>query len=169
VSHRFHLKPLIRAIARPLHAFVLALSEKDARLVKVFADRPATAVSVLDLPHGATGRGSRNNPGMGAGRGNAQSQKLLLLKYLRRVDAAQRPVFAGCVTPRIIDLRTVARAATVGAVDLLLVDADEVTPGTAHATDGTVVLTKRTGAASSRAIDEMTGRAILAVGNVLAV
>ena len=46
VSDRFHLKPLLRAIAFPQHAFVLALSENDARLVEIFADLPPAQVRV---------------------------------------------------------------------------------------------------------------------------
>jgi hypothetical protein len=40
VSDRFHLTPLLRAIAFPQHAFVLALSEGAVRLIEVFADHP---------------------------------------------------------------------------------------------------------------------------------
>lgn len=242
VSDRFHLKPLMRAMAFPQHAFVLALSENDVRLVEVFADHPATAVSVPDLPDSAadaTGRASVNNPGIGSGHGNAQGQKSLLLKYLRKVDAALRPVLAGRETPLIIaateplgpifrtvnsypgllaagisaspdsmsesalasaarsvldgyyaarieavtalfherigshraitNLQAVARAATFGAVDLLLVDIDEVIPGTVDETDGTVALATKPSAASYGVLDEITGRVILAGGKVLAV
>jgi hypothetical protein len=242
VSDRFYLKPLIRAMTFTQHAFVLALSESDVRLVEVFADRPANAVSVPDLPGsaaGATGHASVNNPGTGSGHGNAQGQKSLLLKYLRKVDDALRPVLAGRETPLILaateplepifrsvnsypgllaegistspddmsesalasaarsvldghyaarietatalfhervgshraitDLQAVARAATFGAVELLLVDIDEVVPGTVDETDGTVALATKPGAASYGVIDEITGRAILAGGKVLAV
>ncbi len=241
VSDRFYLKPLMRSMAFPQHAFVLALSENDARLVEVFADLPPTAVSVPGLPDSAsdaTGRASVNNPGMGSGHGDAQGQKSLLLKYVRKVDAALRPVLAGRETPLIIaateplgpifrsvnsysgllaegisaspdsisesalasaarsvldgyyaarieavtalfyerigshraitDLQAVARAATFGAVDLLLVDIDEVIPGTVDETDGTVALASKPGAASYGVIDEIMGRAILAGGKVLA-
>ena len=242
VSDRFHLKPLMRAMAFPQHAFVLALSENDARLVEIFADHPATAVSVPDLPNSAadaTGRASVNNPSMGTGHGNAQGQKTLLLKYLRKVDAALRPVLAGRGTPLILaateplgpifrsvnsypilveegisaspdsmseselasatravldghyaakiaaatalfqervgshrattDLQAVARAATFGAVNLLLVDIDEVIPGTVDETDGTVILAMKESAASYGVIDEITGRALLTGAKVLAV
>ncbi len=242
VSDRFFLKPLLRAMAFSQHALVLALSENDVRLIEVFADHPATAVSVPDLPDSAadaTGRASVNNPGMGSGHGDAQGQKSLLLKYLRKVDAALRPVLAGRETPLILaateplgpifrsvnsypgllaegisaspdsmsksalasaarsvldghyaarieaatalfhervgshrattDLRAVARAATFGAVDLLLVDIDEVVPGTVDATDGTVALATKPSAASYGVLDEITGRVILAGGKVLAV
>jgi hypothetical protein len=242
VSDRFHLKPLMRAMAFPQHAFVLALSENDVRLVEVFADHPATAVSVPDMPGSAadaTGHASVNKPGMGSGHGNAQGQNWLLLKYLRKVDAALRPVLAGRETPLILaateplgpifrsvssypgllaegisaspddmsesalasaarsvldgnyaarietttalfqerigshraitDLQDVARAATFGAVDTLLVDIDEVMPGTVDEIDGTVALATTPGAGCYGVIDEIAGRAILAGGKVLAV
>lgn len=242
VSDRFHLKPLMRGVAFSQHALVLALSENDVRLIEVFADHPATVVSVPDLPGSAaeaTGHASVNTPGMGTGHGNAQGQKSLLLKYLRQVNAALRPVLAGRETPLILaateplgpifrsvnsypgllaegisaspdsmsesalaaaarsvldghyaarikaatalfqervgshraisDLQAVARAATFGAVDTLLVDVDEVMPGTVDDADGTVALATKPGAASYGVIDEVTGRVILSGGKVLAV
>ena len=44
VSNRFHVKPLLRAIAFPQHAFVLTLSENAVRLAEVFADLPPSPV-----------------------------------------------------------------------------------------------------------------------------
>ncbi|MGX0905246.1 hypothetical protein ACSSV8_003840 [Roseovarius sp. MBR-79] len=242
VSDRFHLKPLMRAMAFRQHAFVLALSENDVRLVEVFADHPATLVSVSDLPDSAadaTGRASVNNLTQGTTQANSEGQKKLLLSFARKVDAALRPVLAGRETPLILaatepvgpmfravnsypgllaegisvspdsmtesalarsarsvldghyasqigaatalfhervgshraitDLQAVARAVTFGAVDTLLVDIDEVMPGTVDETDGTVVLATTPGAASYGVIDEITRRTILTGGKVLAV
>lgn len=242
VSDRFHLKPLMRAMAFSQHAFVLALSENDARLVEVFADQPARLVSASGLPDSAAdaaGRTSVNNLTQGTTQANSEGQKKLLLSFARKVDAALRPVLAGRETPLILaatepvgpmfrsansyprlldegisaspdnisesalagaarsvldvhyaaqidaatalyqerigshrainDLHAVARAATFGAVDLLLVDIDEVLPGTVDETDGTVALAAKPGAASYDVIDAITGRVILAGGKVLAV
>lgn len=241
VSDRFHLKPLLRAMAFPQHAFLLALSENDARLVEVFADQPPVQVRVPDLPDSAAdavGRASVNNLTQGTRQANAEGQKKLLLKYARKVDAALRPVLAGRETPLILaateplgpifrsvnsypalldegvsaspdrmsdsdlaqaaraeidshyaaevatatvlfqerigqhrattDLRTVARAATFGAVDLLLVDIDEVMSGTVDETDGSITHATAPGADSYDVIDEIAGRAILAGAKVLA-
>ncbi len=93
VSDRLHLKPLLRAMAFPQHAFVLALSENDARLVEVFADLPPTAVNVPGLP---------DNAADATGHVSAEGQKTLLLKYARKVDAALRPVLVGRETPLIL-------------------------------------------------------------------
>jgi hypothetical protein len=241
VSDRFHLKPLMRAMAFPQHAFVLALSENDARLVEVFADQPATAVNVPGLPDSAAdaaGRSPVKDLMQDTTQANSEGRKKLLLSFVRKVDAALRMVLAGRETPLILaatepvgpmfrslnsypgllaegisaspdnmsesaladaaravldghyasqieaatalfherigshraisDLQAVARAATFGAVDLLLVDIDEVIPGTVDETDGTVALASKPGAASYGVIDEIMGRAILAGGKVLA-
>ncbi len=242
VSDRFHLKPLMRAMAFPQHAFVLALSENDARLLEVFADQPATAVSVPGLPDSAAdaaGRSPVNNLTQDTTQANSEGRKKLSLSFVRKVDAALRPVLAGRETPLILaateplgpifravnsypgllaegvsaspdhmskselasasrsaldglytsqiktaialfhervgshraitDLSAVARAATFGAVDLLLVDIDEVVPGTVDEIDGTIALATKPGANSYGVIDEITGRVILAGGKVLAV
>jgi hypothetical protein len=105
VSDRFHLKPLMRAMAFPQHAFVLALSENDARLVEVFADQPATAVSVLGLPDSAAdaaGRSPVKTLMQDAKQANSESRKKLLLSFVRKVDAALRPVLGGRETPLIL-------------------------------------------------------------------
>ncbi len=242
VSDRFYLKPLLRAMAFPQHAFVLALSENEARLVEVFADLPPTEVRVPGLPDSAadaTGRASINTLTQGAGHAGAEGQKSLLRKYARKVDAALRPLLAGRETPLILaateplgpifrsvnsypallakgieaspgrmsvsalagatrsvldghyaeqiesatalfhervgqhraitDLGAIARAATFGAVELLLVDINEVVLGTVNETDGTVTLATTAGTDSYGVIDEIAARAILAGGKVLAV
>ena len=211
VSDRFHLKPLLRAIAFPQHAFVLALSENAVRLVEVFANLPPSTVRVADLPKSAAdavGRASVNNLTQNTRIANAEGQKALLRQYARQVDACLRPVLAGRETPlilaatdplgpifrgvntypalasegitvspdRITDselansarevldrhyasevdaakalfqtrlgqrratttIGEAARAATIGAVELLLVDIDHVIPGTVDETDGAV-------------------------------
>ena len=64
VSDRFHFKPMLRAIAFPQNAFVLALSEGAVRLVEVFADLPPSHVHIAGLPKSAgdaVGRASINN------------------------------------------------------------------------------------------------------------
>jgi hypothetical protein len=242
VSDRFHLKPLLRAVAFPQHAFVLALSENAVRLVEVFADLPPSPVRVPGLPDSAaaaTGRASINNLTQGTRIANAQGQTVLLRQYARQVDAALRGVLAGRETPLILaaaeplgpifravntypallatgisaspdrisdgelagaaravldgyyaseieaakglfqtrfgqhrattDLGSAARAATFGAVELLLVDMDEVVPGTVDEADGAISLASEADAASYGVIDEIAGRAILAGGKVLAV
>jgi len=105
VSDRFHIKPLLRAIAFPQQAFVLARSENAARLVEVLPDLPPSYVRVPDLPKSAAdavGRASLNNLTQGTRIANAQGQTVLLRQYARRVDASLRPILAGRETPLIL-------------------------------------------------------------------
>jgi hypothetical protein len=242
VSDRFHLNPLLRAIAFPQHAYVLALSENHVRLVEIFPDMPAATVRVPGLPVSAAdavGRASVNNLTQGTRIGNAQGQTVLLRQYARKVDAALRAVLSGRETPLILaatdplapifravntypallsaglsaspdrisdaelaeaartvldghyasetssateqfqtrlgqhrattDLQAAARAATLGAVEMLLVDIDGAIPGTVDETNGSITFAKSAGAASYSIIDEIAGRAILSGAKVLAV
>lgn len=242
VSDRFHLKPLLRAIAFPQTAFVLALSEGAARLVEVFADLPPAHVRISDLPKSAAdavNRASVNNLTQNTRLSNAEGQKVLLRQYARQVDAALRGVLSGRETPLILaatdplgpifravntyptlasegittspdrlsdgelasaarhvldrhyagevdaaktlfqtrlgqqrastDIAVAARAATMGAVELLLVDIDQVLPGTVGETDGAISLASAAGAESYDVIDEIAGRAILTGAKFLGV
>jgi hypothetical protein len=67
------------------------------------------------------------------------------------------------------DIGEAARAATNGAVDLLLVDIDRVIPGTVDDADGTVSLAAAPGPASYDVIDEIASRAIAAGAKFLGV
>jgi hypothetical protein len=240
VSDRFHLKPLLRAIAFPQTAFVLALSENAVRLVEVFADLPPSAVRVPDLPNSAAdavGRASVNNLTQGTRIANAQGQTALLHQYARQVEASLRPILAARETPLILaateplgpifravctypvlagegisvspdrlsdselanaarpvldrlyageidaarvlfqtrlgqrrattDIGEAARAATNGAVELLLVDIDHVIPGTVDEADGAVSVASTASAASYDVIDEIAGRAIVTGAKLL--
>ncbi|WP_372422935.1 baeRF11 domain-containing protein [Salinarimonas chemoclinalis] len=62
-----------------------------------------------------------------------------------------------------------ARAATFGAVDTLLVDIDEVVPGTIDETTGEVSFADEESADSYGVVDEIAGRVLAAGGRVLAV
>lgn len=105
VSDRFHLKPLLRAVAFPQTAFVLALSENDARLVEIFADHAPSMVRVPGLPKSASdsvGRSSVNNLTQNTRLSNAEGQNKLLRQYARQLDGALRGVLAGRDTPLIL-------------------------------------------------------------------
>jgi hypothetical protein len=66
------------------------------------------------------------------------------------------------------DLTDVARAATMGAVDVLFVDIDEVVPGTID-DEGVVTLAERASASSYGVVDEIAARVLNAGGRILAV
>jgi hypothetical protein len=242
VSDRFHFKPLLRAIAFPQTAFVLALSEGAARLVEVFADLPPSPIHIADLPKSAgdaVGRASVNNLTQGTRISDGQGQTVLLRQYARQVDAALRGVLSGRATPLILaateplapifravnsypallhdgistspdrmsnvelaeaarplldgqysreieaakqlfqarlgqrrattDINEAARAATNGAIEMLLVDIDCNLPGTVDDADGKVSFASVAGASNYDVIDEIAGRAILTGAKLLGV
>lgn len=67
------------------------------------------------------------------------------------------------------DFNDVARAATFGAIDTLLVDIDASVPGTIDESSGVLALANATDPSSSDILDEIAGRTINAGGKVLAV
>lgn len=98
VADRFHVKPLIRALAFPDVAFVLALSEKSARLVEMHGEAPAEIVNVPGLPKdmdeaGARSKSRDTSPG-GRFQGGA-GETFHRRAFARKIDAAMRPLLAG--------------------------------------------------------------------------
>ncbi len=66
------------------------------------------------------------------------------------------------------DVAQVARAATFGAVDTLIVDMDAVVPGTVGDEDGAVTFAEETGPQSYGVVDEIARRALLSGARVVA-
>ncbi len=106
VSDRFHLKPLLRAVTFPHHAYVLAIGAGAVRLIEVSADLPPHEVKVPDLPRDAGDalrRSSSQIPRSGEMQSSeATSENARLTRYARVVDQALRPVLAGHERPLII-------------------------------------------------------------------
>lgn len=242
VADRFHLKPLLRAITFSHRTFVLALSQKEARLVQVYADLPAISVPVDGLPprvadavDKSTPEGRDNDDGIH----NAEHQNKLMAQYAKQVDAALRPVLKDSAAPLILaatgrlapvyraantyanllsegiedspdrisdtelataarpilqafhqteieelralyetrsgqnrtttDLSDAARAATFGAVEILLVNLDVERPGTLDPESGAINFAKQASGSSYDMIDEIAGRALATGARVLAV
>ena len=67
------------------------------------------------------------------------------------------------------DIAQAARAATYGAVQVMLMDIDELIPGKVDETDGSVTFAERASADSYGVVDEIAGRVIMSGGRVLAV
>jgi len=65
------------------------------------------------------------------------------------------------------DISDAARAATMGMIDTLIVDMDEVVPGTVDETDGQVSFSDAGGAESYGVVDEIACRALLTGARVL--
>jgi hypothetical protein len=105
VADRFHLKPLLRAVTFPHHAFVLVLSQGGVRLVEIGSElRPAT-VRVPDLPKDAASavhRASVRDRSPSGRIQGSEGQKVLLRQYARQIDHTLRSVFAGRHTPLLL-------------------------------------------------------------------
>ena len=104
-SDRFHLKPLLRAITFPHAAYILVLSENAVRLIEASSDLPALEVNVPDLPTDAATAGGKatNKDYSGVGhRHGSQGQNFHLTRYVRKIDAALRPILMGSDLPLIL-------------------------------------------------------------------
>ena len=105
VADRFFLKPLLRAITFPNAAHVLAVAENAVRLIEISADLPAREVRVPNMPKdaaSAVGKASINDSGAGRRIGGLEGQKVRLGQYIRKIDAALRPVLAQSDIPVVL-------------------------------------------------------------------
>ncbi len=105
VSDRFHLKPLLRSVTFPHHAYVLAIGVGAVRLIEVSADLPPHEVSVPGLPRdfrAALGRRSHIEKDGQMRSGEQTSESALLTRYARTVDQALRPLLKGATVPLIV-------------------------------------------------------------------
>lgn len=105
VSDRFHLKPLIRSVTFPHHAYVLAIGMGAVRLVEVSAELPPHEVKVPGLPRDAAsalGRRSHIERKGDMASGESTSENASMTRYARIVDHALRPVLSGHERPLII-------------------------------------------------------------------
>jgi Bacterial archaeo-eukaryotic release factor family 11 len=90
--------------------------------------------------------------------------------YARQLDATKALFETRKAQGRATtDIADAARAATFGAVEQLLIDIDEVVPGTVDEGDGRVTFATETSAKSYGIIDEIAGRALLGGARVLGV
>jgi hypothetical protein len=242
VSDRFHLKPLLRAIAFPNTCYVLALAEGAVRVIQVSADLPPAVVRVDGVPKdaaSAVGRASVNDRSPSGRIQGSEGQKVLLRQFARKIDHALRGLLTGSDIPLVLaaseplasiyrsvntythlakagidgspvrstdaqladraralldgqyrdeiaqwkmafvarenegrattDIAHAARAATYGAVETMLVDIDEVIPGTVGEKDGAVTLAKSANASDYGVIDEIASRVIRSGGRILGV
>jgi hypothetical protein len=105
VSDRFHLKPLLRAVAFPQTAYVLALSENTARLVEMLADGEQQDIKVTGMPKDAASavhKSTLNSRGPVGRIQGSEGQKVRLTQYARIVDSAIRPILSGLDVPHIL-------------------------------------------------------------------
>jgi Bacterial archaeo-eukaryotic release factor family 11 len=105
VADRFHLTPLIRTMTSPHDVFVLALAEESVRLVHVFVNFPPERLQVPDLPSNAEEATRRPSFHVRAPRRrlqNLEGEKVLLHKYVRKVEHAISSVLAGRNAPLVL-------------------------------------------------------------------
>jgi hypothetical protein len=105
VADRFYLTPLVRAMTSPQDIYVLALAEKNVRLVRAFINLPPATIHVPDLPKNAEEvayRASireRNQKGHLQG---SEATKFFQYKFARRVDRALGAALAGRSAPLLL-------------------------------------------------------------------
>src|SRR5882724_5838155 len=105
VSDRFHLKPLLRAVAFPNTCFVLALAENGIRVIQVSADLPPAVVNVDGMPKdaaSAVGRATVNDRSPSGRIQGSEGQKVLLGQFARRIDHALRTLLTGSDIPLVL-------------------------------------------------------------------
>lgn len=242
VADRFMVSPLLRAVAFPQAALVLALAQGSVRLLEIVADAEPFEIRVPDLPESADEAVPREPvadrlpaPGRLTG---AEGRKVLITQFARRVDSAIRPTVTAAGLPLILvatsptdeifrsvcsypgladesvqqspegmsnaeiavaarrvldevhaarlrdvlatyeqrvgqgraetDLAVLARAATYGMVDTLLVDLDAFVPGTID-DEGALTYAEADDARTYDVTDEIARRTWLAGGTVMPV
>jgi hypothetical protein len=105
VADRLHLTPIIRAMQSPHEVFVLALSEEGDRLVHVFLNLPPIRLQVPHLPKSAEEATRRPSFHVRAPRRrlqNLEGEKVLLQKYVRKVDQDVRSALVGRTAPLVL-------------------------------------------------------------------
>ena len=105
VADRFHLTPLIRVMTSPHDIFVLALAEESVRLIHAFANFPPVRLQIPDLPRNAEEATRRPSFHVRAPRRrlqNLEGEKVLLHKYVRKVEQAVHSALAGLNTPLVL-------------------------------------------------------------------
>src|SRR5699024_1149934 len=84
VSDRFLVKPLLRAVAFPQAALVLALAQSSVRLIEIVADAAPFEVSVPALPASAAdavGKASVTDRSPSGRLTGSEGQKVLVTQY----------------------------------------------------------------------------------------
>jgi len=105
VSDRFFVKPLLRSVAFPQVALVLALAQGSVRVVEVTPDAGPWEVGIDDLPTDAASavRQSSITDRSPSGRiQGSEGQKVRMRQYARSIERALRPILVGEDVPLIL-------------------------------------------------------------------
>lgn len=165
-------KVLLRQYARQIDAVLRpVMSGRDEPLVLVAAEPLLSIYRSVNSYPGLAPEAVTTSPGELSPGQLAEA----IRPVLDGLYAARLAAFAELYNSRgqqglaTTDLAQAARAATFGAIDTLLIDMDEVVPGTIDESDGTVHLAADEGAESYGVVGEIASRAIIAGATVLAV
>jgi hypothetical protein len=151
------LRPVLSGRTEPL---ILAAAEPTASLFRSVATYPHL------LPEGI----ARSPARMSAGELAEAARPVLDRLHAARVAEAAALFAERAGSGRATaDVADAARAATFGAVELLLVDIDEVIPGLVDETTGAVTFAAVPSARTYGVVDEIAGRVIASGGTVLGV
>lgn len=104
ISDRFYIKPLLRALTFRHTAYVLALSENEARVVELHPEVDPMEIDAPEMPKDAVsvlGRSVDHSERREAVE-RKENHKSRLARYARKVDEALRPLTRGCDYPLIL-------------------------------------------------------------------
>lgn len=161
-----------RGYARQIdHALRPVLSGQDRPLILASTEEMAAVYrTVNSYPHLAEAR-TEGNPETTSDTDLAAAARTILDQIYADELAALRELFELRASQgrSASDISDVARLATYGAVDTLLVDIDEAVPGFIDEETGAVTFDAEDDAANYGVLDEVARRVILSSGRVLAV
>jgi hypothetical protein len=167
-GRKLRLRQYARQIDQALRPILNGL---DVPLI-LAATRPMDSIfrSVNSYPHLANASIAGNPEQKSDAELAASARSVLDALYAEELSEV-RELFEGRRTEGrgLLDIGDVARAATHGAIDTVLVDIDEAVPGSLDEERGTVTLSDGADRDSYGVVDEIARRAWLAGGTVLAV
>ncbi len=106
ISESFYLKPLMRALTFPQTAYILALSENEARVVEFFAEGPPEELKIENMPKDALSAIGKSSLTASLSslthESGSRGRKLRLAQYARKVDEALRTVLLHSDSPLIL-------------------------------------------------------------------
>jgi len=165
-------KHLLRKYARQVDAALRpVLAGRDTPLILAATEPLASIFRSTNTYPGLAAEGIATSPDRISDAKLAEAARPILDQIHARDLEAIRTLFEnrkgqGRATSDISDA---ARAATFGAIEQLLIDIDEVFPGTVDEADGRVMFAEGPSAATYGIVDEIAGRALLSGARVLGV
>lgn len=165
---KVRLRQFARAVDRGLRPLLTGRTEP----LIVAATEPLSSIyrAVNSYAHLAEGHIDGNPEGLSDSELDRAARDVLDRIYRQQVEAVKQRLEDGTTNQHAaLDLQQVARAATYGAVDTLLVDIDGQLPGFVDEQDGTVTLQEDADAFDHSVLDEIARRVLLTGGTVLAV